>query len=363
MKKKKNLIIIFILFFIVVVGTTIAYFQSSSVFENLFTTGIYKVVVTEIFESPTNWKPGETVTKTITTTNEGTIPAAVRMKINMECISSDGVDISDDFDFFDMILINDVNYDDWIFDYDGYIYYKYILNPRDTSTSLFSSVTLNPNLNDVECVGDDHTKTCESSNPIVGSTYKLTIVKETVQADKYQEVWGTDIELLNREYGYKTYDPSNDTHLTEMAFGENGYSALNSDVYLKFLVINDIVDENHVEVCFYDTVENKEYCFKNGMDDTENNIDIVNKYCDFDENTWSHQTDDGYYILWEDSYEKFLIYSFFNGGYYFDSDTFNVHLTNLVDMKQVAVESISKNIGCYVLSSGHYNCHSLDGGR
>jgi alternate signal-mediated exported protein len=112
MKKKKNLIIIFVLFFIVVVGTTIAYFQSSAVFENLFTTGIYKVVVTEIFEPPTNWKPGETVTKTITTTNEGTIPAAVRMKVNQECISRDGVDISDDFNFFDMILINDVNYDD-----------------------------------------------------------------------------------------------------------------------------------------------------------------------------------------------------------------------------------------------------------
>ena len=359
MKKGKSLIAILVLFFGVVIGVTFAYFQSSTSFENLFTTGIYRVVTTEVFESPTNWKPGETVTKTITTTNEGTIPAAVRLKIIEQLIDANGVDITEDFNFWEYIYENDFDYENWIYGDDDYFYYKYILNPGDTTTSIFSSLTLNPNLNDVVCTGDNSTKTCESTNPIVGATYKLTFVKETVQADKYQEVWGTDIELLDRKYGYKTYDSSNDT-LTEMAFGENGYSALNSDVYLKFPVINDIVDENHVEVCFYDTVENKEYCLKNGMDDTENNIDIVNKYCDFDENTWSHQTNNSY-ILWEDSYEKFLIYSFFDGGYYLDSDTINVDIKNFGDMNKVAVKNVSKNIGCFVLSSGNYNCHSTDG--
>ena len=362
MKKGKSLIAILVLFFGVVIGVTFAYFQSSTSFENLFTTGIYRVVTTEVFESPTNWKPGETVTKTITTTNEGTIPAAVRLKIVEQLIDANGVDITDDFNIWEYIHINDFDYENWFYDDDDYFYYKYILNPGDTTTSIFSSLTLDSGLNDVVCTGDNSTKTCESTNPIVGATYKLTFVKETVQADKYQDVWENDIELLNRVYGYKTYDADSNNHLTEMAFGENGYSALNSDVYLRFSIINDIVDGNHIDACFYDTVENKEYCFKNGMDDTENNIDLINKYCDFDENTWSHQTNNGY-TLWEDSYENFLIYSFFDGGYAFNSDTFNVRLTNFEDKKQVSVESISKNIGCYVLSDGRYNCYNNDGGR
>ena len=81
--KKRNIkpiVALMILSFSVLVGATFAYFTSSVSFENDFIVGRYKVVTTEEFESPNNWAPGEEIPKTITTTNEGTIPAAVRVK-------------------------------------------------------------------------------------------------------------------------------------------------------------------------------------------------------------------------------------------------------------------------------------------
>ena len=46
MKKKLNLYLILFLVLIVVVGSTIAYFQSTSILENLFGTATYKTVTT-----------------------------------------------------------------------------------------------------------------------------------------------------------------------------------------------------------------------------------------------------------------------------------------------------------------------------
>ena len=64
---KKSLIALLL---ILVVGATIVYFQSSASFENVFNTGTYKLVTTEVFESPDNWAPGQEIPKTITIKNE-----------------------------------------------------------------------------------------------------------------------------------------------------------------------------------------------------------------------------------------------------------------------------------------------------
>ena len=66
MKKQKSLYAIVALLLVVVVGATFAYFQTSGVFENVFNTGTYKIVTTEVFESPSNWVPGQEIPKTIT---------------------------------------------------------------------------------------------------------------------------------------------------------------------------------------------------------------------------------------------------------------------------------------------------------
>ena len=198
MKNKKSLFAIIAIVLIAVVGVTIAYFQSTAAFENLFNVGIYKVVTTEVFESPDNWAPGQEIPKTITTTNEGTIPAAVRVSYTEQWLDSENVDITSQVDA-GTAIINFDNTGDWIQDGNNY-YYKYILKPGNTTSSFIRSVTLNPNINGVACTTSQNglTKTCESANPTLGATYKLTITKETVQADRYQDVWNTNISITEK---------------------------------------------------------------------------------------------------------------------------------------------------------------------
>lgn len=157
MKNKKSLIAIIAVLLVVVIGATFAYFQSSASFENLFTTGTYKVVTTEVFESPTNWAPGEEIPKIITSTNEGTIPAAVRVSYTEQWLDENNQDITNQVDE-GTAIINFDNTSDWEL-VDNYYYYKYILEPGDMTSSFIRSVTLNPNLNGVTCTTSQDEKT------------------------------------------------------------------------------------------------------------------------------------------------------------------------------------------------------------
>ena len=198
MKNKKVLIGIVAIFLVLVVGVTLAYLMSSNSFENIFNTGTYRVVTTEVFESPTNWAPGEEIPKTITTTNEGTIPAAVRVSYTEQWLDENDNDITSQITN-GTAIINLDNTNDWVQE-GNYYYYKYILDPGDTTSSFIRSVTLNPNLNGVTCTAsqDGLTRTCTSNNPASGATYKLTITKETVQADQYDTIWNTQVQIIER---------------------------------------------------------------------------------------------------------------------------------------------------------------------
>ena len=193
-KNKKVIIALVGLLLIVVVGTTIAYFTSNATFENLFSLGTYKLVSKEVFESPNNWTPGQTIPNTIVTKNEGTIPAAVRVSYTEQWLDGD-TDITNQVDD-DIVTINFTNVNNW--EKEGnYYYYKYPLNPGEITTSFIKSVTLSSDVNGVTCTpsNDGKTQSCESTSNISGSTYKLIITKETVQYDKYQEVWNTNVEI------------------------------------------------------------------------------------------------------------------------------------------------------------------------
>ncbi len=200
MKNKKTLFAVLLTLFLVI-GVTIAYFQSSASFENIFNTGTYKVVTTEVFESPDNWKPGEEIPKTITTKNEGTIPAAVRVSYTEKWEDKNGTDITTSIPE-GAVVINLDNTSGWTKE-GNYYYYNYILNPNETTSSFIKSVTLNAQLgsgDDIDCTPsqDGKSVTCEATDPLYGAKYKLTLTKETVQADKYQEVWNTQVNIIER---------------------------------------------------------------------------------------------------------------------------------------------------------------------
>jgi len=194
MKNKKTIFAIIAILLIAVVGVTLAYFQSNSTFENLFATGTYRVVTTEVFESPDNWAPAEEIEKKIITKNEGSIPAAVRVSYTEQWLDGD-TDITSNVPN-GTVSINLDNTDEWTKE-GNYYYYNYILEPGAKTSSFIKSVTLNDDLNGVTCTPSQNglTQTCQSDSLIIGATYKLTITKETVQADKYKDLWQTNIDL------------------------------------------------------------------------------------------------------------------------------------------------------------------------
>ena len=206
MKKKKRIITIAGLLLVAIVGATFAYYTSNTSFENVFNAGKYKVTLTEVFESPDNWVPGETVPKTVTAKNDGTVPAAVRISYTEQWTKEiDGVETDITAQVSpNPAIINFANQTDWTSS-NGYYYYKYILEPTDETSSFISGVTLDPNLDSVTCTGEGTTKTCEAQNPASGAKYKLTFTIQTIQYDVYKSEWNTNLEITEKPASAITY--------------------------------------------------------------------------------------------------------------------------------------------------------------
>ena len=226
-KNKKTLIAIAAVLLIAVVGVTFAYFQSSTQFRNIFVTGKYRLVSTEVFTSPDSWQPGEEIPKTVFTTNEGTVPAAVRISYTEKWFDGE-TEITGSVPS-GTVIINFDNQNDWTKEGD-YYYFNYILNPNETASSFIRSVTLSNNLNGVNCTGEGLTKTCESTSPIVGATYKLIFRIETIQIDKVDE-WETNVEIVENPNGNNTSNPGDNPGGNS---GDNPGGNTGEDPYIGF---------------------------------------------------------------------------------------------------------------------------------
>jgi len=219
MKNKKPIIALGALAVLGLIGGTIAYFTSEATFDNVFTTAVYKTKSTEVFNAPDNWLPGQTVAKTVTTLNEGTIPVAVRVSTSEKWTLENGTEItmphtfdmgttddaSDDVTYDsdrDLVTLNLANTDKWLAstnENDKHLYYYKKLAPNATTETFLDSVTLKADVETAtNCtttgeVGQGTvTKTCTTGIKGLGkATYTLTVTIETVQADQYQNAWTT----------------------------------------------------------------------------------------------------------------------------------------------------------------------------
>ena len=223
MNKKKNIIGV-ALIILLSIGGTLAYLQSTDTFENIFNAGTYSVITHEEFTSPDNWAPGDTTNKTITTTNEGTIPVRVRVKLEESWTSSNDGNLPLESNGIKLAVINLDNTEDWIKDGD-YYYYVGELAPGETTSSLIESVTFNPAYQgDVSCTTVNNTNICESSSDgYMGGSYKLKITTETVQSDAYQEVWNL------------SYNPTEERTIYDISDNNeyDTYEATNKNVFLR----------------------------------------------------------------------------------------------------------------------------------
>ena len=196
-KNKRPLLALTVVAAVLLVGGTIAYFTTSVDFDNVFETATYKTTTTEEFTAPDNWKPGEEVENIVTTTNEGTMPVAVRVSYTEEWKDSEGNALDPQPE--NKVTINLDNTTDWTLS-NGYYYYNKALAPEATTTSFMKSVTLNSDAitgDSTTCTTSDDglTKTCESTDALTGSTYTLKVKTETVQFDAYKTVWATDVAI------------------------------------------------------------------------------------------------------------------------------------------------------------------------
>ena len=218
-KKNKKPVLFAVLMLLIggIIGGTFAYFTSSDTFENEFKTKPYKMEVTETFESPAEWTPGTTTSKTVVAKNTGDVKAAVRVKLveSWKDANNQTLPLVDGSNNAAAVINFTTGYtDNWTKSGD-YYYYKTALDKNQSTTSLIQSVTFNPAVSisatDVctYTLTDDTTTTTKPNDMTTvksvtcttttagyaGGTYKLDITVETVQYDQYQTAWSTSVVI------------------------------------------------------------------------------------------------------------------------------------------------------------------------
>ena len=202
MKNKKSLFFMFLIALVgITIGGTLAFYTTTDTYDNTFSAGTYDVEMIEAFVSPDNWTPGTTTPKTVTVTNHGTVPAAVRVKLTPSWVDANGDPLPlTDNDNNEAAIINfaDNVIRRWTYQ-DGYYYYNGAINEGESTTSLIESITFNPDVEhnqDRECTTVDGRTSCMVTlTGYPGGTYTLEVEIDTAQYDHYRDIWNVDLEI------------------------------------------------------------------------------------------------------------------------------------------------------------------------
>ena len=196
MRKNTFLLLLFVIC-MNLIGMTFSYFQFSLDANGEFKTSKFEATSYESFTSPGNWSPGDTTEKIVYVTNNGEEDMAVRISLEEEWKSKNNVVLSNTQNNEKIAIINLVNQKDWV-KKGNYYYYKYKL-PKSQSTSYFMDyVTFNDNIDFTSnCITTNNINNCSYSiGDYEGATYNLTIKIETVQFNKYKNIWNSNIVIL-----------------------------------------------------------------------------------------------------------------------------------------------------------------------
>jgi len=138
---KRN-IIIGILSFVLIASVsfevTYSYLIDSAAAANRFVVGENSIVVEEEFNPPKELEPGISFDKKPKVTNTGNLPCFVRMRADFS--DSEAQAICEPLD---------INTADWLYDSsDGYYYYNKVLQPGESTSPLFTKVTIRDDLDE-----------------------------------------------------------------------------------------------------------------------------------------------------------------------------------------------------------------------
>ena len=283
-KNKKPLFIGLFVVLLGIIGSTIAYYNSNDTFTNEFSTGKYIIESSETFESPDNWMPGDRTPKQLTVTNQGTVPAAVRVYFEESWTDKDGNPLPLEVNANRVSLINysDNSNDFWYSTCNStqkYFYYYKALNPEESTRPLIDAVTFNPNIqldDNVVCTNDEitHTQVCTTTyGGYTGGKYTLKVHIETIQYNEYSNYWGKPNVIVNFEC--EELDIKGATYNRGVLMHNNnmnttfGNSSLNRDNFEKITFVDNMnVPNNTVS---WDVSINQDGTVKAWYTDSDNN--------------------------------------------------------------------------------------------
>ena len=196
MKNKKNIIFILVIAFVAIIGTS-AYFLYRNDVSNLFKTSPYSITVSESFQSPDDWMPGDTTPINFYVKNNTDLEVATRVSCDETWTDDSDNTYENEIDGVKGAIINLSNNSNWIKEGNYYYYYKKIGKNEQTS-SFADSVTYNPEVNsDYYCrnysLASDNCRAVPY--PYLGATFNLECNFETVQYNEYKNAWNTNIEI------------------------------------------------------------------------------------------------------------------------------------------------------------------------
>lgn len=145
-KSKNKYIVLFsiIVFLLIATVTIYAYFTHNASITNNISLGYNKILLEEKYEPPLNMEKGTSFVKEPYVTNIGNVDCYVRIK----SVVSDSRAAQ--------YLTIDYNNDDYTYNAeDGYWYYKNVLKPGERSKSLFTTVTVAQDADDIVLDGFD----------------------------------------------------------------------------------------------------------------------------------------------------------------------------------------------------------------
>lgn len=189
-KGKKNKKTIFAIgalaLLIALVGGVVAYNSDLSQFNNKFDLGLYRTEVSEVFDSPTGWKPCDNTEKLVTVKNSGTVDVDVRIKMNEAWTSASGDELDLIRDGMTLAQIEFAN-DDWELR-DGFYYLKNSLR-AGSSVQFIKAVKFNcdADFGENEMIGGDGKVVSKVENEYNGATYHLDLKAQMMAADSGAE--------------------------------------------------------------------------------------------------------------------------------------------------------------------------------
>ena len=142
MKRKLLILSLLVILAALTAAGTLAYYTDSARTHNVITSGKVNIALLEWadkehnkpFKDKQGVMPGTKVPKIVEVKNTGTGAAFVRLRVETEVLSAEGVKMGPKH------VSLDFNQTDWIYQ-DGYYYYARSLQPGETTVPLFNTVT------------------------------------------------------------------------------------------------------------------------------------------------------------------------------------------------------------------------------